>query len=383
MKILLIGEYSRLHNSLKEGLVKLGHEVTLIGDGDGFKNYPVDIKIHQKYRKGLPSFIKKIVYRIFKIDLNSLSIQKQLRIHRAELINYDVVQIINERVFKTVPKVEQKLFDFLFKNNKHVYLLSAGTDYPSLKYAFDKKFKYSVLTPYFEDKVSKKDFFHVLMYLSQSHINLHNFIYKNIKGVIASDMDYHLPLQGHSKYLGLIPNPINTDRIQFEELTISDKIVIFHGINVQNYYKKGNDFFEQALEKIQEKYSDKVDIITTKSIPYKDYIKHYQKAHILLDMVYAYDQGYNALEAMAAGKVVFTGAEQEWLDYYKLEKNTVAINAEPNAESITRDLEWLINNPEHISIISKNARRFIEDQHNYINIAQDYLSLWTKATSQN
>jgi len=35
MKILLIGEYSRLHNSLKEGLEKNGHNVTLVGSGDG------------------------------------------------------------------------------------------------------------------------------------------------------------------------------------------------------------------------------------------------------------------------------------------------------------------------------------------------------------
>ena len=45
MKILLIGEYSNLHNSLKQGLEKKGHEVLLIGSGDGFKNYNVDILI--------------------------------------------------------------------------------------------------------------------------------------------------------------------------------------------------------------------------------------------------------------------------------------------------------------------------------------------------
>ena len=32
MKVLLVGEYSRLHNSLKEGLQKLGHEVFIVGD---------------------------------------------------------------------------------------------------------------------------------------------------------------------------------------------------------------------------------------------------------------------------------------------------------------------------------------------------------------
>ena len=50
MRILLIGEYSRLHNSLKEGLQKNGHTVTLIGSGDGYKNFPVDIKIVSIYQ---------------------------------------------------------------------------------------------------------------------------------------------------------------------------------------------------------------------------------------------------------------------------------------------------------------------------------------------
>jgi len=45
MKILLIGEYSNLHNSLKKGLLNLGHEVILLGSGDGFKKYDVDILV--------------------------------------------------------------------------------------------------------------------------------------------------------------------------------------------------------------------------------------------------------------------------------------------------------------------------------------------------
>ena len=57
MKILLIGEYSRLHNSLKEGLEKLGNEVTILGFKDGFKDYPVDFPLVKKWDTG---FLKKI-----------------------------------------------------------------------------------------------------------------------------------------------------------------------------------------------------------------------------------------------------------------------------------------------------------------------------------
>ncbi len=112
------------------------------------------------------------------------------------------------------------------------------------------------------------------------------------------------------------------------------------------------------------------------SIPYAQYIKLYDDCHILLDQVYGYDQGYNALEAMAKGKVVFTGAEDEWLDYYQLEPDTVAINALPDINYLVEKLSWLIENPDKLVEISKNARAFIEREHHYLKIAQTYITTW-------
>ena len=103
----------------------------------------------------------------------------------------------------------------------------------------------------------------------------------------------------------------------------------------------------------------------------------FNSAHIILDQVYSYDQGFNALEAMAKGKVVFTGAEQEWLDFYGLQKDTVCINALPDAKYIADKLEWLINNPEKITEISKHARAFVEKEHLYTTIAEKYIKRWS------
>jgi glycosyltransferase involved in cell wall biosynthesis len=196
-------------------------------------------------------------------------------------------------------------------------------------------------------------------------------------GVIASDVDYHIPLKNHSKYLGLISNPIIIDDFPKEDIKIEDKIVIFHGINKINYYKKGNDFFEKALLIIKTKYPNKVEIIVAESLPYKNYIKLYNKAHIVLDQVFALDQGYNALEAMAKGKVVFTGAEKEFEKYYKINEK-VAINALPNVDYLVTELTYLIENPDEIIEIGKRARNFIEREHDYKIIAQKYIDIWSK-----
>jgi len=377
MKILLIGEYSRLHNSLKEGLIKLGHDVTLIGTGDGFKNYPIDINVSSKLSKNkVLKSISKVIDKVFGINLIQLENAYRFNKILPKLKGFDVVQLINERSIKSHPNKEIKLLKKLVSQNKKIFLLSCGTDYSSVKFAYDEKFRYSILTPYLNDNSLKDHYKHILKYISQPYLKLHKFLYKNIDGVIASDLDYHIPLNQHPKYLGLIPNPINFEKLDFQSLIIHGKINIFHGINSSSYIKKGNIYFDEALDIIKEKYSDKVNIVVTRDIPYSEYITLYNECHILLDQVFAYDQGYNALEAMAKGKVVFTGAEQEWLEYYNLVEDTVAINALPDAEKIAKKIEWLILHPEMIIEISKNARAFIEKEHDYVKIAKRYAEKW-------
>src|SRR5690554_5224910 len=379
MKILLIGEYSRLHNSLKEGLIALGHEVTLVGTGDYFKNFPADIKLKRKFDQGFLRKIKIGVFKIFGVDITSVNLKNQFFKHQKQLQGFDIAQLINESPLGMQPKQEMDIIRFLKAYNKKLFLLSCGTDHISVKYAFEKKFRYSILTAMFEEKVSEKDFAHVLKYLQPEFINLHNYIYEICEGVIASDMDYHLPLLEHPQYLGLVSNPINTDLLALIESPVQDKIIIFHGINRKNYFKKGNDFFEKALQIIKRKYLEKVEITIVENLPYTEYIKHYDKAHILLDQVYAYDQGYNALEAMAKGKVVFTGAEKEFLEYYNLQEDKVCINALPDVDALVEKLSWLIENPAEIERIGTNARTFIEREHDYLKIANRYVETWKNA----
>lgn len=376
MKILLVGEYNSIHYTLKEGLEQLGHQVTVVGLGDGFKKRIVDVNFTKPYERGFKNFIKRAVYKVFKVDLNSTSIKKQFFKTKHVFEGNDIVQLVNENSFGTLPNIEKELLSYIFKHNKNVFLLSCGTDHLSVKYAMEKKFRYSIATPYLEKRGTEKQFQHMTQYLEPEFEALHHFIIENVQGILASDLDYQIPLLGHPKYLGMVPNPINLDKLDFKQLQIEDRIVIFHGINTNNYYKKGNDIFEQALALLIKTHADKIEIITVRSVPYEEYIKAFDSCHILLDQVFAYDQGYNALEAMAKGKVVFTGAETEFLTYYNLAEDSVAINALPDANAIVEKLRWLIENPKNLIEISKNARAFVEKEHHQVLSAQRYLDHW-------
>lgn len=379
MQVLLVGEYSRLHNSLKEGLQELGNDVFLAGMQDSFKkfstdfNYDAQIAIKPAFK--IPN---KIFNRIFKKDLSVL--ERGIRFYLAlpRFKNYDVVQLINETPIQTFAWLEKIILKKIIKQNKKVFLLSCGADYVSVKFAEEGKFRYSIFDVFSEDNTLKKHFYHSLHYLEPEFKNISDFLYQNISGVIASDFDYVLPLQGNSKFLGLIPNPINTGKLEISDLVIEDKIVIFLGINRNAYLKKGIPYFEKALAVIKEKYPSKVEIIITEDLPYSEYINIYNRCHILLDQIYAYDQGYNALEAMGKGKVVFTGAEKEFLDYYNLQEDQVAINTLPDVDYLVEKLSFLIENPQKIKEISEKAKSFIQREHHYIKIAQKYLDTWNK-----
>jgi hypothetical protein len=376
MKILLIGEYSKLHNSLKQGLIANNHQVLLVADGDGFKNYPTDFSYKAKFfnHKYLYYFIAAI-YKITKIDL--IKIEKFIRFYLLlpKLKNFDVIQLINEQSIVTYPKWEIYLLKKLLKYNKKLFLLSCGEDFYSLNYFKFKNPKYSILTPYFQNPKDKAYRF-TFRYLEKPHLPLSQFIYNNCNGIIASDIDYVNPLLDNPKFLGLIPNPINYKDLDFQPLTINDKIVITLGINSLSYLKKGIYFFENALKIIQEKYPHKTEIMITQNLSYQEYSKIISKTHILLDQIFSFDQGYNALEAMSLGKVVFTGAESEFLNFYNLEKNQVCINALPDVNLIVNELSFLIENPNKILEISKNARNFIIKNHDYQLIANKYLKKW-------
>lgn len=376
MRILLLGEYSHLHTSLKDGLQKLGHEVFLASSGDGFKNFPADFLYRDTFcQLKIVRFFRKIIYRLTTFDVAKLERGIRFWWLLPNFKNFDIVQLINEAPIQTTSFLELFLLKKVFCQNKKVFLLSAGVDFLSLKYMLDKPQKKSILQPYFENQKLKKHFKYVLDYGSNAHTKVHDYVYKNCRGIIASDIDYVLPLQRNKKFLGLIPNPINTEKLVASDFSIQDKIVIFLGINQWTSIQKGTDFFEKALTIIQKSYSNKVEVIIVKNIPYADYVNLYNKAHILLDQIYAHDQGYNALEAMAKGKVVFTGAEVEFENHYNL-THRVAINAKPDVDFLVNELRFLIENPDQLLTISSNAKAFIQENHNYIDVAKKYLETW-------
>ena len=119
MRILLVGEYSRFHNSLKEGLVELGHEILIIGDND-FKNYPLDISVFAKaFKKNyLLNKFRQGIFRLFKFDLAQVETAYRFYTNRKKLVGFDVVQLINEYPLQSTVFLEKKMLGYILMINQ-------------------------------------------------------------------------------------------------------------------------------------------------------------------------------------------------------------------------------------------------------------------------
>lgn len=377
LKILLVGEYSRLHSSLAEGLLQLGHIPTRVNSGDSFKKYSADLSIYAKITSGtyIGKKIKNLVYTLTGFDLEKT--EKGLRFYflLPKLKGYDHVQLINSDAIETHPTFSVFLYKKLLAQNKKMSLLVCGDEPPVIDYLLKQELPGCILTPLFKNPALKRYYRYALKYTQPGYRKLFDWVKQNSNVVVVSDLDYKIPMERMEYSVTHIPNPVNTDAIKYVQPPGNNKVVIFLGINKLSSIRKGTPYFEAALKIIQQKYPNETEIIIAENMPYADYIQKYQSAHIVLDFMYSMDQGYNALEAMAAGKTVFTGAGKEFMDYYNLTER-VAIHATPDTEAIVSELEHLISNPEEIKAIGLRARAFIEKEHHYIKVAERYFKAW-------
>jgi glycosyltransferase involved in cell wall biosynthesis len=373
MRILLVGEYSGFHNALKHGLQQLGHEVTLVGDGDGFKRFPVDIEVGSSY------FEQSWLHRKIKVGwwkLTGRNLEDRLKLaHFREsenrLKNHDIIQFINSNPFGCEPDIEKVMIDFLIENNTTSFLIACGDDYEYAKYLTEEHLGYSILEVVKQDPKNKKELFHTYKYLGDGYRDNYYNTLKASEKIIPSNVDYAMALKNQEKATAIIPAAINCSKFQLKLNENIDCIHIFMGINRGNYWKKGINYFEEALEIIQKKYGNKVQVTIAESLPYQEYITRYKSAHILLDQVLCYDQGYNALEAMAQGKVVFSGGSEFYLKAHHLDAIPV-IDAQPDVAYLVDQLSLLIDQPEKILQIGKAARKHVLEHHDSVRIAKTY-----------
>ena len=367
MKILLVGEFSNVHNTLANGLRALGHQVTLVSDGDGWKDYSRDIDLKRNS--------KEFFY--------SLSYLMKVKCAFRKLKGYDVVQLINPVFLPLKAERMYSLYDFLKKHNRNIYLGAFGLDYYWVKAGVEAKtFRYSDFN--IGDKLRhsadierwKAD------WLYGEKGKLTRFIANDCDGIIAGLYEYYASYKPffYNK-LAFIPFPIDIEKSGFKERGHDNKVNFFIGIQKNRSEYKGTDIMLNALERVKSMRPEDCNIKIVESVPFNLYRNLMNDSDVILDQLYSYTPAMNALEAMAQGLIVVGGGEPENYEILGETKLKPIINVLPSEESVFGALCRIVDNRKELPQLSVDSREYIVKHHDIIKVAKHYLNFWREHQS--
>lgn len=361
MKILLIGEYSNVHWTLSQGLRALGHEVTVLSDGDGWKNYPRDLDLKRSSYNHLGGI---------RYMLHLYHLLPRLR-------GYDVVQLINPMFLELKAERMLPIYKYLRKHNGRIFLGAYGMDRYWVQAGCDcKSFRYSDFNMGSTLRQSAEITLWIEEWIQGSKGKLNQYIAEDCDGIIAGLYEYWVSYHPHfSHKTTFIPFPINLEEIQPMCRKADGKVKCFIGIQKHRSVYKGTDIMLSALEEVARLYPN-CEIVKAESVPYAQYQNMMNDSDLLLDQLYSYTPAMNGLLAMAKGLVLVGGGEPEAYDLMEEKTLRPIINVQPNREDVIKKLSEIMENPEVLPSLSEMSRKFIQKHHDHIKVAQSYINFW-------
>lgn len=356
MKILLIGEYSNVHNTLAHGLRALGHEVTVMSDGNNWRDYPRDIDITRR-----PGKWGTLCY-IFRL----LSLLPKMR-------GYDVVQLINPDFLELKAERIFLFYRYLRKYNRKIFLGAYGNDYYWVNTCCTTMpLRYSDFNMGKELRNTKDALKFKEEWLGTEKGLLNKMIADDCDGIIAGLYEYWVCYYlEFPKKTTFIPFPI----VPLEnepDYTVHEPLKLFIGIDRKRSEYKGTDIMLRAAKAVKERYPNQVELQIAEDLSFKEYRKRMDGSDVILDQLYSYTPSMNPLEAMKKGIVCVGGGEPENYKILNEEELRPIINVLPNYESVYEALEQLVLHPERISQLKRESVIYVCRHHDYIKVARQY-----------
>ena len=356
MKILLIGEYSNVHNTLAKGLRELGHKVTVASDGDSWKNYPRDIDLKRESGHRM-----QYLWRLIKA--------------LPRMRGYDVVQIINPMFLELKAERILPVYKYLRRHNKKVVMGAYGMDYYWVNVNTQiRPLRYSDFNIGDQVRTDTQAHLYRTEWTGTPKQHLSEYIAHDCDGIPACLYEYwatynEVPeLRGKMRF---IPLPIVMPDI-YRTTYFGGPLKLFVGISKGRSVYKGTDIMLDAAQTLKEKYPDKLDLRIAEGIPFDEYQRMMDGSDAILDQLYSYTPSMNSLLAMSKGIIVIGGGEPENYEILGEKELHPIINVQPNFQSVYDELEQLILHPERISDLKEQSVEYVRRHHDYLKVAEQY-----------
>ena len=391
MKILLIGEASFLHNTLKKGLVERGHRVTTMSDGNGWHDAPRDIDLRRDGRWG---------------KLGGLRVVWQLLRHLPQLCGNDVVQIHNYQFVPLMYRWNTLLLRFLKLTNRRVVKGCFGDDPQIFRRQAQGVPAYS--DTYWSGQLQNAELHRdriaeVVEHGAEASWRKTTHMADALVACLYEYwLDYNEP--PYAAKLHYIPLPIECEEMVRwcdgemvkcvgndapshpndsqlpTNLTTSPPhpLTILIGLQPKRDFMKGAMKIAAFVEEVARRHPGKVQIKYVEGVPYDEYMHLLAEADVLVDQLYSYTPSMNSLAAMARGTVVIGGGEEEYYEFIGEKTLRPIINVRPDVpdEENIAAIERALFTDGMLERMAQESIQFVHKYHDYRHVAEQYEQLY-------
>ena len=393
MKILLIGEASFLHNTLKKGLLERGHRVLTMSDGNGWHDAPRDIDLRRDGRWG---------------KLGGLRVVWQLLRHLPQLCGNDVVQIHNYQFVPLMYRWNTLLLRFLKLTNRRVVKGCFGDDPQIFRRqaqgvpAYSDTFRSGQLqnAELHRDRIAEviehgaEASWRKTTHMADALVAcLYEYWLDYNEPPYAAKLHYiPLPMECEEmvrwcdgemvKCVGndaLSPSHPNDSQLP-TNLTTSPPhpLTILIGLQPKRDFMKGAMKIAAFVEEVARRHPGKVQIKYVEGVPYDEYMHLLAEADVLVDQLYSYTPSMNSLAAMARGTVVIGGGEEEYYEFIGEDTLRPIINVRPDVpdEENIAAIECALFTDGTLERMAQESIQFVHKYHDYRLVAKQYEQLY-------
>lgn len=367
MKILLLGEASFVHSTLRKGFSELGNDVVFMSYGTKFKMCPHDIDLRRNMKLGKLSGI----FLLFKLLVNC-----------RKLFGNDIVQIHNFQFVPLKVWLNNMLLFLLKLGNKRVVkgcwnddiIVFRGQSQGMLKYSDTHIGKKAINVAENKERIAehmRSDYIHCCEYSNKKADVLlpclyEYFVYYNQPEY--TDKLYYMPLPME------IPETLHTPHS-----SLHTPIKVLVGIQSKRDYIKGAGIIGDLVERVAAENPGKIDVKRVYDVSYNEYLKMLDEADVLVDQLYSYTPSMNSLAAMAHGTVVIGGGEEEYYEFIGESELRPIINVRPEDDEYNlKKLRDTLLYPDKIERMKREGLEFVRKHHDYVKVAKGLIEIYGK-----
>ena len=356
MRILLLGEYSNVHNTLAEGLREAGHEATVASNGDFWKCYPRDIDLSRRSGKA-----------------GGLALWAKLNLLAARWKGYDVVQVINPMFAELKAERLAPLLRRIAARNGLLSMGAYGIDAYYVKACTDTEtFRYSDFNIGSEVKSDPYSLRQMADWTGTAKEALNREAAGRC-GLIAAGLyeywrSYQPEFPGKTRF---IPFPIRVDPLR-EPRPVGRRLKVFVGISKGRSVYKGTDIMLRAAMDAAAENPGRVDVEVAEGLPFAEYRERMEGCDVVLDQLYGYSPAMNALLAMGKGMVCVGGGEEEHYRLMGEDRLRPVVNVQPSYQSVKDAVSRLARDKALVADLKRQGLEYVAKHHDHLKVARRY-----------